>query len=178
MANGYHKTIAVFSPDNYYLSNCSWKRALTLLKANKAVRVNATTIRLKQSKQDRIRIKHNIIAEAKRICYICNRKIPEDEIATIDHVIPRSRDAKADIPNNMRCCCEKCNNDKGNMTISEYVEHIKHNRNKYQYISDNRLLYLENFSKYYEDEYKNNFIMTKKKQQFNNYKKSWKRGKR
>ena len=78
----------------------------------------------------------------------------------------------------MRCCCEKCNNDKGNMTISEYVEYIKHNRNKYQYISDNRLLYLENFSKYYEDEYKNNFIMTKKKQQFNNYKKSWKRGKK
>ena len=145
------KTIAVLGPDNVYLSHCTWNRALKLLESDKAIRINATTIRLKQTKKERVRKKHSIIADAKRICYICNARIPEDEVATIDHIIPRSRDKKADVYDNMRCCCNRCNNDKANRTLSEYVKHILKNRDNYYYITDKRLEYLKNYAKYYED---------------------------
>ena len=49
------KTIAVFGPNNVYLSHCTWKRALCLLESGKAVRINDTTIKLKQSKKERLR---------------------------------------------------------------------------------------------------------------------------
>ena len=69
------KTIAVFGPDDKYLSHCTWKRALKLLESGRAIRINSATIRLKQTKREKIRKKHDIIAESKRICYICNKKI-------------------------------------------------------------------------------------------------------
>ena len=147
------KTIAVFGPDNIYLSHCTWSRALGLLESGRAIRLNATTVKLKQTKKERIRKKHSIIADSKRICYICNERIPEEEIATIDHIIPKSRDKRADTYDNMRCCCSRCNNDKGNMTISEYVQHMFDNREKYDYISNNRLKHLNRFAKLYEEEF-------------------------
>lgn len=147
------KTIAVLGPDNVYLSHCTWKRALGLLESGRAIRLDATTVRLKQTKKERIKKKHSIIAESKRICYICNTRIPEDEVATIDHIIPKSRDRRADTYDNMRCCCNRCNNDKGNMTLSEYVRHMISNRELYDYISNKRLEYLKNFAKFYEEEF-------------------------
>lgn len=147
------KTIAVLGPDGVYLSHCTWSRALGLLESGRAIRLDATTVRLKQTKKERIRKKHSIIAESKRICYICNTRIPDDETATIDHIIPKSRDKRADTYSNMRCCCNRCNNDKGNMTLSEYVRHIIRNREFYEYISNKRLEYLKNFAKYYEEEF-------------------------
>lgn len=149
------KTIAVFDPDGKYLSHCTWNRALGLLQTGRAIRLNATTIRLKQTKRQRIKEKHDIIAQSKRICYICNRVIPEDETATIDHVIPKSRDKRADVYSNMKCCCERCNNDKGNMKLSEYVAHIFRYRDKYDYISDKRLSYLKNYAKHSEEDFYN-----------------------
>lgn len=148
------KTIAVLGPDNIYLSHCTFQRALGLMESGRAIRLNATTIRLTQTKRERVKTKHKIIEDAGRICYICNRVIPEDETATIDHIMPKSRDRRADIPTNMRCCCDRCNNDKGNMTISEYVAHIIQNRELYDYISDKRLKYLKNFAVYYEESYR------------------------
>lgn len=147
------KTIAVLGPDGVYLSHCTWKRALGLLESGRAIRLNATTVRLKQTKKERIKKKHSIIAESKRICYICNTRIPEDEVATIDHIIPKSRDRRADTYENMRCCCNRCNNNKANMTLSEYVRHMISNRPLYDYISNKRLEYLKNFAKFYEEEF-------------------------
>lgn len=147
------KTIAVFGPDNAYLSHCTWKRALGLLESGRAVRLSATSVRLKQTKKERVKKKHSIIADSKRICYICNTRIPDDATATIDHIIPKSRDRRADTYSNMRCCCERCNNDKANMTLTEYVQHILANRDKYQYISNKRLKYLEGFAEVYEEEF-------------------------
>ena len=147
------KTIAVFGPNNVYLSHCTWERALCLLESGRAVRINATTIKLKQTKKDRMEKKHKIIAESERICYICNARISDEERATIDHVVPKSRNRLADTYDNMRCCCVKCNNDKGNMTLSEYVHHISENRSLYEYISDERLEYLKEFAKLYEKEF-------------------------
>ena len=147
------KTIAVFGPNNVYLSHCTWSRALGLLESGRAIRLNATSIRLKQTKKERMIKKRSIIADSKRICYICNKRIPEDETATIDHIIPKSRDRRADVYDNMKCCCVHCNNDKGNMTLSEYVQHITNNRELYVYISNKRLNYLKRFSKHYENEF-------------------------
>lgn len=151
MAN--KKTIAVFGPDNVYLSHCTWNKALRLLESGRAIRLNATTVMLKQTKKERIRKKHSIIADSKRICYICNTRIPDEEIATIDHIIPKSRDRRADTYENMRCCCNRCNNDKGNMTLSEYVQYISENKELYDYISNKRLSYLKRFAKFYEEEF-------------------------
>ena len=169
------KTIAVLGPDNVYLSHCTWNRALGLLQSGKAIRLDATTVRLKQTKKERIRRKHSIIADSKRICYICNTRIPEEETATIDHIIPKSRDRRADVYTNMKCCCSRCNNDKGNMTISEYVQHIFDNRELYDYISNKRLKYLKRFAKFYEEEFYSRVHMQKPK---SFYKSSCKRRKR
>lgn len=147
------KTIAVLGPDNVYLSHCTWDRALGLLESGRAIRLNATTVRLKHTKKERIRRKHNIIAESQRICYICNTRIPNEETATIDHIVPKSRDKRADTYSNMRCCCSRCNNDKANRTLSEYVQHMIENRQSYMYISDKRLKFLANFAKFYEEEF-------------------------
>lgn len=147
------KTIAVFDPENKYLSHCTWKRASKLLSSRRAIRVNATTIKLTDTKKERIRKKHSIIEEANRICYICNKEIPESEIATIDHIIPKSRHKGADTYENMKCCCNKCNNDKGSMKLSEYVRYIYKHRALYPHITDKRLTYLSNFAKFYEEEF-------------------------
>ena len=63
-----------------------------------------------------------------------------------------------DVYENMRCCCTRCNGDKGNMKLSEYVKHIFENREKYDYITDKRLEYLKNFAKYYEEEFYSKFV--------------------
>ena len=55
----------------------------------------------------------------------------------------------------MKCCCERCNNDKGNMKLSEYVAHIFRYRDKYDYISDKRLSYLKNYAKHSEEDFYN-----------------------
>ena len=147
------RTIAVFSPDKTYLSHCTWDRAIALLKSRRAIRLDATTIQLKQTRRERMKCKHEIIADSNRICYICNEQIPEKENATIDHIVPKSRDKGADTYTNMKCCCGRCNRDKGNKTLSEYAEYISNNREQYPYISDKRLIYLKEFAKSYEEEF-------------------------
>lgn len=149
------KTIAVLGPNNVYLSHCTWERALCLLESGRAIKINATTVKLKQTKKERTAKKHDIIAESERICYICNEQISNEDRATIDHIIPKSRDRRADTYDNMKCCCNRCNNDKGNMMLSEYVEYIADNKELYDYISDERLEYLKDFAKKFETEFYN-----------------------
>lgn len=158
------KEVAVYDPYNNYLSNCTWKRALGLVDSGKAIRLNASSIRLVQTKRQRIKQKHSIIDESNRICYICNSFIPEEETATIDHMIPKSRDRRADVYTNMRCCCSRCNNDKGNMTLSEYVKHIFNHREDYDYITDKHLLYLKHFAQHFESEFYSNIRNSNQKQ--------------
>ena len=47
------KIIAVFGPDNNFLSYCTKKRALKLVKLNRAIKVNKQSIKLIQTKKDR-----------------------------------------------------------------------------------------------------------------------------
>ena len=39
------------------------------------------------------------------------------------------------------------------MTLSEYVQHIYNNREKYEHITDKRLVYLKSFAQLYEEEF-------------------------
>lgn len=140
-------------PDGIFLSYCTWNRAAILLGQHRAVRIDSTTIQINDLKQQRRAKKRKIIADANRICYICKTKIPEEEQATIDHIIPLARDVFADRYDNMRCCCERCNKDKSNFTLSEYVSYIRENRSYYFYITDKQLTYLEAYAKEYEEQY-------------------------
>lgn len=147
------KTVAVLDPDNVYLSHCTWDRALRMLQSKKAVKLNATTIRLTQRAKERQDFKRRIIEDSNRICYICGRRIPYSETATIDHVVPKSRDGRADVFSNMRCCCVRCNNDKANMTISEYVNKILDDRVAYDYIPNAQLSKLAKLADVYEQSF-------------------------
>lgn len=82
--------------------------------------------------------KNQIIKKEKRICYICLRKIDEEESASIDHVNPKQFNGTNN-RKNLRCCCERCNNDKGNMNMETYYNHINDNIVKYDYLDINHI---------------------------------------
>lgn len=152
------KTIAVVDINNNFLSFCTRDRAKKIVQEHKGYYIAERTLKLKTSKTKEAKDRRDVIKESKRVCYICNRKIPKDEIATIDHVIPKSRDEHALNKFNLKCCCERCNNDKADMTLLEYVQHIRYNREAYGYISDKRLNYLEQYAETYEKDYYNFYI--------------------
>ena len=148
------KPVAVFDNDGKYLSPCTYERANKLVHNQKASFIGIDTIKLQTGRRQNIRDKHKVVKEEKYRCYICNVHIKYHSDLTVDHVVPKSRDKKfADTKENMRCCCIRCNQDKDNMTILEYVRHIKKHRDKYPYISDKRLDFLERYAIQYEKDY-------------------------
>ncbi len=148
------KDIAVFGPDNRYLSHCTQKRAKNLLSSQKAIKIDHSTIKLLYTKQAWKEVKKNIIKDSGRICYICGRYI--DDTATIDHVTPSSRSNYANIYSNLQCCCLECNHDKGSRKISEYVDHIEKHRFKYLHISDEQIKKLKSFALFHDYEFNSN----------------------
>lgn len=152
------KIIAVFDSNNNFLSFCSRDRAKKVVETGKGKYIAEKTIRLNTSKVQESKERHSIIREANRTCYICKRIISKKDTATIDHVIPKSRDVYANHKFNKRCCCLKCNNDKADRTLLEYVQYIKNNRNKYLYLSEKRIDFLEAYAIHYEHEYYNFYV--------------------
>lgn len=73
-------------------------------------------------------LKKHIVEEENRICYICNKTIPEYEKATVDHLISVKQFGK-DTRDNLRCCCIDCNKDKEDLNIYQYILKLK-NENK------------------------------------------------
>ena len=71
-----------------------------------------------------------------------------DNLITIDHVIPKKFGGK-DEEWNLRCCCFRCNKDKGCRSIREYFKYIHANRKDYLYITDYQLnqlgIFIETF---------------------------------
>lgn len=152
------KVIAVLDINGTFLSFCTRQRARKIVKEHRGYFIGDRTIKLNISKTKQAKERREVIKEEKRICYICNKKIPKDEIATVDHVIPKSRNEFASNKFNLKCCCERCNNDKADMTLLEYVQHIRYNREAYKYISDKKLDYLEQYARQYEKDYYNFYI--------------------
>lgn len=56
------------------------------------------------------------------VCYLCDEHILRREM-TIDHVIPLCKGGSNEM-DNFRLTHSKCNSDKGNMTLEEYVKSI------------------------------------------------------
>ena len=133
------RTVTVIGPNGSFKSRCTSEKANGLIASGRGVFVSKNKIKITETKQQRNAVKQRIISDAGRICYICGKKIPYESTATIDHVIPKSRDYAADRYSNMKCCCVRCNKDKGNMTINEYVVNILLNRQKYSYISNRQI---------------------------------------
>ena len=148
------KIIRVIGPNGQSMSRCTKTKAYKLVKTKRAAWSAYNTITLFKSKADLCEEKQEIIEEAGRICYICGDYIPEDERATVDHVIPKSTHSPyAYERENQRCCCQRCNADKANRTLTAYVNHICSHREEYAYISKNRLKKLKSFAERHEKKY-------------------------
>lgn len=152
------KNIAVYDANGNFLSFCSKERARKVIETGKGKYIAERTIKLNVTKIHESEERHVIIREAKRVCYICRKSISKKEIPTIDHVVPKSRDGYANNKFNKKCCCFRCNNDKADRTLKEYVKYIKEHRDKYLYLSDKRIDFLEAYAEHYEKEYYNFYV--------------------
>lgn len=146
--NKKNKNIKVVTKNFYVLSPTSLQVAETLIKRKKAIWVEKEKVLMVLRTTDEFKkMKKNIIQEENRICYICNRQIPVEDVATIDHVFPKSKFG-SDNRDNLKCCCKRCNDDKGNKDILTYINHIYNNKEKYTYID---FCNLEQLKRRYKD---------------------------
>ena len=136
------KNIKVFIKNNgelQYLSSTTTKIVNKMLKRNKCKWIEHNrSIEIYKRNEDIKKLKKEVINKANRICYICGRKIEDNEIATADHVKPKKQGGE-DVFKNLRCCCSRCNEDKSDKNIYQYVRHIEKNRDKYRYVSNSQI---------------------------------------
>lgn len=135
--------VEVISKHGERLSNTNAQVATSLVARDRAEWViYLKKIKIIRNKQDWKTLKRLVIKDEDRLCYICGEFIPENEAATVDHIIPRSKYGK-DERKNLHCCCKRCNDDKENMTLYEYYLHVKSskekNKNSYKYLDSDKL---------------------------------------
>ena len=58
-----------------------------------------------------------VVRKYGRVCYLCNISIAD----TVDHVIPKSKGGDNSI-NNLRPACQKCNNEKSNKSLPQFLK--------------------------------------------------------
>lgn len=75
------------------------------------------------------RIMINIKKKLPHACYYCGKQLSHCDL-TVDHLIPLSRGGKTEY-SNLRICCRRCNNEKGNMTEQEYYAYIYNTKEKH-----------------------------------------------
>lgn len=145
--------IDAYKSNGKYHQTIKTKKALELLNKGLAKSIDLHSIIYKYNQTPFKQVRERIINKYNRICYICGYNIPPEEEATIDHIIPRTRDYRAYQEVNLRCCCNRCNNDKSNYTLREYLQYISGNRNKYSYISKKKIRKLNKFAIWHEKTY-------------------------
>jgi hypothetical protein len=138
------KIITVIDKDDRVLASCSIKRATKLVNRNCAIWSGDNIIKLLINNNDRKQLRKEIVEEAGRICYICGVYITKDQYPTLDHILPKSNLGK-DVKENLQCCCKRCNDDKADLYITDYVKYIKDNRLEYPWITGERIHELEIF---------------------------------
>ena len=140
------KTVRVYSK-GAFLDFTTPKRARRLVEKRKeAVWLTDDSILLIGGRNERKKIKENLLEKNGRVCYICGEIIPEDEDPTLDHIVPKSRFGP-DMKENCAICCHSCNKEKGGLDIREFVQKLvetPRSSRSLSYISDQRLSYLEN----------------------------------
>ena|SRR3990167_7631701 len=69
--------------------------------------------------------RRDIIVRDGSICYVCKKWIdPTSRDLTIDHVIPLARGGYSSYEN-MKVCCNSCNNAKGDLLLEEYLSFLE-----------------------------------------------------
>lgn len=71
-------------------------------------------------------LRHQILIEQKHECFFCHKYLFSKD-ATLEHKIPILRGGTND-ESNLCVSCTRCNNEKGAMTVDEYLE-FKHANN-------------------------------------------------
>lgn len=64
--------------------------------------------------------KERLLEEAGRCCIYCGVPLSLRSM-TVDHIIPRAKGG-ANMYSNKACSCQRCNNEKGNLTLRQYME--------------------------------------------------------
>lgn len=143
------KSIKVFDKNKKELLPTNVFIANTLVLRGKATWIiENESLTLLFNKSDYRKLRKYVIDKDKRICYICKKEILENDVITVDHIYPKSKFGKDD-ENNLRCCCKRCNDDKRDMDITQYYNHIVENKSKYKYLD---LEYLREVTlKYHRD---------------------------
>lgn len=142
------KTVTVYDMDGVAVSMCTKRKAHISVLEGRSVFISSNAIQLNNIslKENHERRDSIIVRRDKRRCYICGRTLKRSQ-CTIDHIYPLSlgkeKSVMLDIKENMRCCCFKCNADKGAMPLSEYVVHIRENPDMYPRMKAKRLKALE-----------------------------------
>lgn len=117
--------VTVYDKHGKLLSSCNEKVARVLLQRKRAIKLGDNSIKLILDKKDLKKIKKKVIERDNRVCFYCAKEIPLDEIATIDHVIPKTINSNGkcgyDTEENMVCCCLNCNNHKADMNFEDYI---------------------------------------------------------
>lgn len=137
------QNITVLNKYGNKLNTCTQKRANRLVGRRRAIWCGKDTIKLIVNDYDKKKIREKVMSRANRTCYICNTKIADNEPLTIDHVIPRSGRGR-DTVTNLQCCCKRCNDDKADRDLLDYSTHMIKNRDKYDYLDNERIAYLVN----------------------------------
>lgn len=136
--NASNKVVTVIGKDDRPLAPCTFKRASKLVARKCAIWVGYNVVKLLISEEDRKQLRREIVKEANRICYICGEYIPEDQHPTLDHVRPKW-DLGEDKKENLKCCCKRCNDDKSDTLLHDYILHIELNREDYPWITQQQL---------------------------------------
>ena len=137
--------IKVYNKDGTPLSPCTIKRARKLVYRQCAVWLDEGEIKLLVNKFDRKALRKNAAERSNRVCYICQEKIPEDQPVTMDHITPKS-DGGRDEESNVGCACKRCNDDKSNVDLIDYIEQMKQQPGGYPYMTEQKIANLETFA--------------------------------
>lgn len=136
------KCITVIGKNGKQLPSCTKKRAVKLIERQRAEWSGYNIIKLLVDKDDRKKIRQEVISRDKGICYICG-KITENP--TMDHVQARNSFIKkgGDSLENWKCACNKCNEAKSNYELKDFVNMIEKSPLRYEWIPKDRIPYLK-----------------------------------
>lgn len=107
--------------------------------------LNEGEIQLLVNKIDRKNLRRNAAERSNRVCYICQERIPESEPVTMDHITPKS-DGGRDEESNVGCACKRCNDDKSNVDLKDYITQMKQRPEAYVYMTARKIANLEAFA--------------------------------
>lgn len=121
------REVAVYGPDDRFMSHCSAKRAQQMVNRQKAVVIAPGKVKLLVTKKTFRETRKQACIRDNYTCYICERKVtdtpelyPDLRLATVDHVRPRAMNG-SDTLENIACCCVDCNMAKGELSVEEFI---------------------------------------------------------